>query len=132
LLCFVMRTIKPIMSLKSLRMIYYAYMHSIKTYGIIFWGNSSYTVKLFRIQKNVIRIMMGLKKRDSYRDSFKEMEILPLCSQYIYSLMLHTLIIFTCSQEILRFTTLIPDKILIYFSQVLHSLKSKRELIIQV
>jgi hypothetical protein len=28
-LCFVMRTIKPIMSLKSFRMIYYAYMHSI-------------------------------------------------------------------------------------------------------
>jgi hypothetical protein len=41
------------------------------TYGIIFGGNSSYTIKLFRIQKNVIRIMMGLKKRDS----FKEMEI---------------------------------------------------------
>jgi hypothetical protein len=54
------------------------------------WGNSSYTVKLFRIQKNVIRIMMGLKNRDSCRDLFKEMEILSICSQYIYSLMLHT------------------------------------------
>jgi hypothetical protein len=73
-LWFVMRTIKPIMSLESLRMIYYAYMHSIMTYGIIFGGNSYYTVKLFRIQKNGIRIMTGLKKRDS-------------C---IYSLMLHT------------------------------------------
>jgi hypothetical protein len=56
------------------------------TYGIILGGNSSCTVKLFRIQKNVIRIMMGPKKRDS----FKEMEILPLYPQYIYSLMLHT------------------------------------------
>jgi hypothetical protein len=34
--------------------------------------------------------MMGLKKRDSFRDLFKEMESLPMCSQYIYSLMLHT------------------------------------------
>jgi hypothetical protein len=33
-LCFVMRTIRPIMSLKSLRMIYFAYIHSIMTYGI--------------------------------------------------------------------------------------------------
>jgi hypothetical protein len=57
------------------------------TYGIIFWGNSSYTIKLFRIRKKVVRIMMGLKKKDSCRDSFKEMKILPLCSQYIYSLM---------------------------------------------
>jgi hypothetical protein len=68
-------------------MIYFAYIHSIMTYGIIFWGNSPYSVKHFRIQKKVVRIMMGLKKRDSCRASFKEMKILPLCSQYIYSLM---------------------------------------------
>jgi hypothetical protein len=30
---------------------------------------------------------MGLKKYDSCRNSFEEMKILPLCSQYIYSLM---------------------------------------------
>jgi hypothetical protein len=56
-------------------------------YGIIFWGNSPYSIKLFRIQKKVVRIMMGLKKRDSCSDSLKEIKILPLCSQYIYSLM---------------------------------------------
>jgi hypothetical protein len=33
--------------------------------------------------------MLVLKKRDSCRDWFKEMKILPLCSQYIYSLMLY-------------------------------------------
>jgi hypothetical protein len=31
---------------------------------------------------------MGLKKGDSCRESFREMKILPLCSQYIFSLML--------------------------------------------
>ena len=81
--CFIMRVIKPIMSWSSLRIIYFAYIHSIMTYGIIFWGNSPYSIKLFRIQKKVVRIMMGLKKRDSCRDSFKEMKILPLCSQNI-------------------------------------------------
>jgi hypothetical protein len=30
---------------------------------------------------------MHLKKNDSYRDSFKEIKMLPLCWQYIYSLM---------------------------------------------
>jgi hypothetical protein len=68
--CFIMRTVKPIMSLRSLRMIYFAYIHFVITYGIIFWGDSPYSIKLFRIQKKVVRIMMGLKKRDSYRDSF--------------------------------------------------------------
>jgi hypothetical protein len=59
------------------------------TYGIILWGNPSYTVKLFRIQKKIRRIIMGLKKRDSCRDSFREMKILPLCSQYIYPMVLY-------------------------------------------
>jgi hypothetical protein len=44
-------------------------------YGIIFWGNSPYTTKLFRIQKYVVRILMGLKKNDLCRDSFKDVNI---------------------------------------------------------
>jgi hypothetical protein len=91
--CFIMRTIKSMMSLRSLRMIYTAYIHSVMTYGIILWGKSSYTIKIFRIQKKIIRIMLGLKKRDSCRDWFKEMKILPLCSQYIYSLMLYIILV---------------------------------------
>jgi hypothetical protein len=89
-------------------MIYFAYIYSIMTYGIIFRGNSSYTIKLFRIQKNVIRIMMGLKKRDSCRDSFKEMKILPLCSQYIYSLMqyiINNIHLFTRNTEVHKIDT---------------------------
>jgi hypothetical protein len=81
--CFIMRAIKPIMSLGILRMIYFAYIHSVLTYRIVFWGNSSYTIKVFRIQKKVIRIIVGLKKYDSCRNSFKEINILPLCSQCI-------------------------------------------------
>ena len=59
------------------------------TYGIIFWGNSPHSIKLFRIQKKVIRLIMGLKIRDSCRESFKEMKKLPLPSQYIFSLLLY-------------------------------------------
>jgi hypothetical protein len=44
--------------------------------------------EIFRIQKNIIRIMMGQTRRDSCRNLFKEMEILPLVSQYRFSLML--------------------------------------------
>jgi hypothetical protein len=82
-ICSVMRMLKPIMSFSSLRMLYFAYLQSIMIYGTIFWVNSPYSVKLFRIQKRVIEIIKGLKSRDS----FQEMKILPLCSQYVYSLM---------------------------------------------
>jgi hypothetical protein len=39
------------------------------------------------MQKRVIRMVKGLKTRDSCRDSFREMKMFPLCSQYVYSLM---------------------------------------------
>jgi len=34
----------------------------------------------------VIRIITNSKMRDSYRELFKKLEILPLCSQYIFSI----------------------------------------------
>jgi len=33
------------------------------TYGIIFWGYSTHSSKIFKIQKRVIRIVMGRRSR---------------------------------------------------------------------
>ena len=57
------------------------------SYGIIFWGNSSASVKAFRIQKRIIRTMMGSRNRDSCRPLFKSLGILPLPSMYIFALL---------------------------------------------
>jgi hypothetical protein len=40
------------------------------------------------MQKNIIRIMLGRRRRDSCKHLFRELEILPQASQYILSLML--------------------------------------------
>jgi hypothetical protein len=45
-------------------------------------------LKFFRIQKRIIRIMLGCKQRVSCRNLFRRLEILPLASQYILLLML--------------------------------------------
>ena len=45
------RTLSSVMSQESLRMIYFAYVHSIMSYGIIFWGNSTHSNLIFKIQK---------------------------------------------------------------------------------
>jgi len=84
--CFVIQTIQAIMSQEILRMVYFAYIHSIMSYGIIFWGNQSYNDKIFKIQKRVIRIITKSGIRDSCRELLKKIEILPLYSQYIFSL----------------------------------------------
>ena len=65
-----------------------ATVHSILSYGTIFWGNSTYSNTIFKIQKRVIRIMMNVKNRESCWELFKKLNILPLQSQYILSLLL--------------------------------------------
>ena len=66
---------------------YYAYFHSLMKFGIVFWGNSSYAISVFRVQKRVLRIITGTGYRNSCRQLFVALKILPLQSQYIYSLL---------------------------------------------
>jgi hypothetical protein len=58
------------------------------TYGLIFWGNSHYSNIIFRLQKRIITITVGIRGRDSCREHFKKLKILPLQSQYTLSLLL--------------------------------------------
>jgi hypothetical protein len=57
-------------------------------YGLLFWGNSPESVRIFRLQKKIIRIMAGFMCRDSCRKLFINLEILTLPSQYILSLLM--------------------------------------------
>jgi hypothetical protein len=74
---FAIRTIKSCMSQEVLLMVYYAYFHSVLCYGVIFLGNSPHSIEVFRLQKRVTRIICGIENRDSCRDYFKQLKILP-------------------------------------------------------
>jgi hypothetical protein len=50
-----------------------------------------HTIKVFRMQKRIVRIMIGCAQRVSCRKLFRQLRILPLASQYILSLMLFTI-----------------------------------------
>jgi hypothetical protein len=39
-------------------MAYYAYVHSIMSCKIIFWGNSTHSNLIFKIQKRIVKIIM--------------------------------------------------------------------------
>jgi len=60
---------------------------TLMTYGIIFWGNSTCN-DIFRLQKRITRIIMGVRTRDSCGEVFRVVKLLPLTSQYIFSLAL--------------------------------------------
>jgi len=88
--CCALRNIKHIVPTYKLRVIYLTQIHSIISYGINFWGSSSYANKVFILQKKIIRIIINTVPRDSCREVFKSMEIMTLYSQYIYSLVSYT------------------------------------------
>jgi biotin synthase-related radical SAM superfamily protein len=60
--------------------------YSTMSYGIIFWGNLPYMEKIFKMPKRVIRIITNSRVTESCRELFKKMKILPLYSQYVFSL----------------------------------------------
>jgi len=51
-------------------MIYYSYFQFVMTYGLLFWGHSSDSMKIFILQKKIIRIIMGCKSSGSCRKLF--------------------------------------------------------------
>ena len=87
-LCYVIRSLKSLIPLETLRMIYFSSVHAIISYGIILLGNSSYSNAIFKLQKRVISIMMNARNKESCHELFKKLNILPLYSQYVLSLSL--------------------------------------------
>jgi hypothetical protein len=85
--CFAVWTVKLCMSPQMLKAIYYAHFHSIISYGIIFWGHTTPSIRAFRLQKRIVRITMGSRTKDSCRKWFTKLEVLPLPSLFIFSLL---------------------------------------------
>jgi len=66
------------------------------------------------MQKRVIRIIMGYGYRESCRELIKELKILTLSSQFVFSLLLFVVIIGITLFQIVYTITLIPDEKMIY------------------
>ena len=78
------------------------------SYGITFWGNAYVANDIFKTQKRVIRILTNKSKWESCRYLFKELEILTLPSQYIYSIFIFVAenrILFLSNKKIHNFNT---------------------------
>jgi len=84
--CYAIRSIKLFLSVDIFRMIYFSNVHSVMSYGIIFWGNSHPSNSIFKIQKIIIRIITNTSSHDSCHQLFKQLQILPFPSQYIFFL----------------------------------------------
>ena len=80
--CYALRHVKYSLSTETLKIIYFAHIHTIINCSVIFWGNSSYAKKVFILQKKIIKIITNTRPRE--REIFRNMQIMSLYSQYIY------------------------------------------------
>jgi hypothetical protein len=106
--CFAIQSVKSILYLETLKMVYYSYVHSILNYEIIFWGKSLHIIRVFRIQKRIIRIIMNSAKRVSCHSLFRELGILPLQAEYILSISLFIITnreLFKFNSQVHKFNT---------------------------
>jgi hypothetical protein len=85
--CYAVRIMYHFSSLTTLKTVYFACFHPIVECGIIFWGNSTESKRIFQLQKKIIRIMTGSRSATHCKPLFKSLEILTLPSEHILSSM---------------------------------------------
>jgi hypothetical protein len=112
--CYMVIRMYPCCTSHTLKTIYFAYFHTVVEYGIILWGVSVESKRIFQQQKRIIRIMTGSTSRISCRTLFQKLEILTLTSQYILSSMRFfssTLDIFTFNTSVHNINTRLKLKL---------------------
>jgi len=82
-----MRSVKLHVTTNTLKSIYYSHFHSAMTYGLLFWGNSPDSIKIFRYKRRLSELRWAAEVETRVENSSLT-EILPLPSQYILSLLL--------------------------------------------
>lgn len=86
---YAIKKIKELGGKAAARDTYFAYFHSLMTYGVIFWGMAADAGRIFILQKRAVRYILGLKCRDSCRGKFKELNIMTMVCEFIYQNILY-------------------------------------------
>lgn len=81
---YLMRQLRKLFDNDTLLNAYYGVVHSSLIYGVILWGNSSTAIRVFRLQKKVIRIIAKVGPTEHCKPLFKKFKIMPLPSIYIF------------------------------------------------
>lgn len=101
--CYVTGCLKHYSTMETLKIVYHAYFHSEMMCGIIFWGNPLDTIKVFLQQKRIVRTILWISPRSTWKQHFKTLGILTKPSQYILTLtefLVHNLAHFSRNGEI--------------------------------
>jgi hypothetical protein len=65
---------------------YFAHCHAHLKYGLVFWGGNPKGKTIFKLQKQVVRIISGVSRSYSCRQLFKDLNLNPLPCMYIFEI----------------------------------------------
>ena len=71
---YMIRFLRPVLSLNVIKQIYFSYIHSVLSYGIILWGNAPSSRTVFIAQKRIVRIIMHARTNESCITMFLDLE----------------------------------------------------------
>jgi len=79
------KTLKETLSPYMIRHIYFTKFQAILRSGILLWGGikGDSSIRVFKIQKRVVRLLSGVSLRTSCKQLFKKLNILTMASLYI-------------------------------------------------
>ena len=82
--CYSLRFLKNHCSKHVLLRIYHANFHSLLRFNILNWGTCASSSRILILQKRAIRIICGIRPRDSCKPFFKELRVLTVTDTYVY------------------------------------------------
>lgn len=85
---FLLRRLSCELKSEHIRMAYYAFFHSLLSYGTRLWGHSAHTHKVLLMQKKAVRILSNAGYLDHCRPLFVRNGILTVYSVYIFQCLL--------------------------------------------
>lgn len=85
---FVLRSLRTHLGASAMMAAYYALFHSHLDYGVLLWGDSVHSDRVFLIQKRALRALAGVHPRHSCRGLFRRYHIMTLPGLFIYRTLL--------------------------------------------
>lgn len=80
---YVIRKLVKVVETDVILTAYYSLIEAHMSYGLLLWGHSCHSKRIFGLQRRVVRVMRGLRYRSDAKDAFIKLGILTLPGLYI-------------------------------------------------
>jgi Reverse transcriptase (RNA-dependent DNA polymerase) len=80
---YLLRRLSKILTPDVLKMAYFSLFHSFISYGTLLWGNSTQSIRVFRLQKAAVRVIANAGYRDHCKPLFIGQKVLTLPCLFI-------------------------------------------------